>query len=65
MVATPEEQVLVALATNCTVGLTVCPFDGLVTTTVANAGAAIANARMKRARGKNRMGLPLTEVDFA
>jgi hypothetical protein len=37
MEATPCEQVLVvAVATNCAGELTVSPFDGFVTTTVAN-----------------------------
>jgi hypothetical protein len=56
---------LVAFATNCTLEVTVWPFEGLVTTTVANAGAAVANVRKKSAREKTRMGLPLTEMGFA
>jgi hypothetical protein len=61
MEATPLEHVVVfALATNCTFEPTVEPFDGLLTTTVANAG--MANRPMIRRRGEEIfMNLPFKD----
>jgi hypothetical protein len=62
MEATPFEHVVVeALATNCTGEVTVALLDGVVTLTVANAGATNArNAR--RMPGKDFIMPPLDFV---
>jgi hypothetical protein len=53
MAATPREQVVVlALATNCTFDVTVVPFAGLFTMTVANPGVAAVKLSIKRAKEK-------------
>ena len=47
---TPLEQVLVLpFATKCTLELTDSPFEGLLTTTVANAGAVAVTLSIKSA----------------
>ncbi len=49
MLATPLEQVVVlAVAMNCTFELTEAPFEGLMTSTVAQAGNAIARGSIRR-----------------
>jgi hypothetical protein len=62
MDATPFEHVLVvAVAAKLTVELTVAPFDGLLTTTVANAGAAKAR-RSKGMELRVFMNLPQPRI---
>lgn len=53
MDATPREQLdTEAEATNCTVGETVAPFEGLLTATVANADA-VRTKTIKNAKAQN------------